>query len=129
MGRRLDDSKDRFDQYRKWFRTLLIKEFLNLPFKEQNKFIAIVEKFIIDCKKTHAEAENIKEQFVHLTVESTEGGILTGKIVETGDLIRIDFPPTARVSIGDILELTVFSMDGETWYSSKQELITGRNLS
>jgi hypothetical protein len=119
--------KERLNYYRNWFETMKVKEFLNLPVKDQNSCLAIIEKFVDDCKKIHEEARHIKEKMVRLTVEDY---VIGKKIIgsfETGGTVEIELPEYMPLPVmGDIITCTLFSLDGETWYSSKTELITGK---
>ena len=64
-----DGIREKFDLYRKWFRTLLIKEYLNLPALYQERFLIIVQKFLDDCKKIHEESKAVKERVIEITVK------------------------------------------------------------
>ena len=127
-----DGIKDRFDLYRKWFHTLLVKEFLNLPTKYQDKFIVLVEKFLSDCKRTFEEGKNVQERIIQLTVtkiilpdNKEESYVVCGKSPDSDEEIKINFPiRKPHPKTGAKLYHTVFSLDGTVWYSSKEELIT-----
>ena len=121
--------KEKIDLYRKWFSTLLIKEFLNLPFGEQSKFLAIAEKFMADCKRVHEEARDVKEKTVQFQVArilpNDDYHIIIGEIEKTE--VRIRYPAGMAIpKTGDKITWVLFSFDEEIWYSSKEELITGR---
>ena len=127
--------KKRFEFYRKWFKTLLIKEFFNLDLANQEKFIVIVNNFIQDCQKIHAEAKEIMEKTVIVTITEilspdnkdenyTVVGHPTTPFMEK---IKIKYPSSVKKpSIGDSVPYTVYSLDGDIWYSFKEELLTGR---
>ena len=90
-----NEIRKRFELYRKWFSTLLIKEFLNLPFKEQRKFLLIVEKFLSDCQKVYKESIHITERVIVIKIidilipdNKTEDYIVTGEIKDTKDEIQ-----------------------------------------
>ena len=131
-----DGIKERFDIYRKWFKTLLIKEFLNLPVKYQENFIIIVEKFIKDCKEVHKDAKRLMEKTVQISVKKIlvpdnkeENYIIVGQVNDSQEEVKISYLASIKKpNIGDVLSHVVFSTDGEMWYSSKEELITGRKL-
>jgi hypothetical protein len=132
--------KDKFDLYQKWFKTLLIKEFMNLPTKYQEKFLEMVEKFHGDCKKIHVESKIIQEKTITLTVTKVvlfynelPGGTeekfrVYCKSSQLKDkvILTTKYP---EPKIGDKICHTVFSLDKDgicpaVWYSSKEELIT-----
>jgi hypothetical protein len=121
--------KEKLDLYRRWFSTLLIKEFMNLPFGEQSKFLAIAEKFMADCKRVHEEARDVKEKTVQFQVvrilPNDDYHMIIGEI--EGTEVRVRFPSGTKIpNIGDKISCVLFSFDEEIWYSSKEELITGR---
>ena len=127
-------DKERFEFYRKWLKTLLVKEFLNLNLKQQEQFLIMIAKFLKDCRKVHDDAKKIMEKIIEISVtgilspdNKTEDYIIVGRTVESSEDIKIGYPSSIKKpSIGDILTHTVYSVDGEIWYSSKEELITGR---
>ena len=124
-----DGMKERFEFYQKWFNTFLVKEFMNLPLKEQEKFILLTHKFMEDCKKVNKEAHQIKEKIVIMEVktveEKQENFIIIGYIAEIGKDFRVLFPASKNIpKKGDYLTCTLFSINGKMWYSSKKELIT-----
>jgi len=129
-----DGIRDKFEFYRKWFRTLLMKEFLNLPTKYQDRFLVIADKFLKDCHKVCEEGKKIKEKMIKISVievqipdNKEENYIVCGKSDSVHDIVRMSFPATkSHPSIGQKLTHTVFSADGEVWFSSKEELIIGR---
>jgi len=122
--------RKRFDFYRKWFQALLIKEFLNLPLKLQDQFIVLAEKFLADCRRIHTEAAEISEKSVAILVkEVREHNMESLMVVGTvdGSEVKVMIPVTVgKPAVGSSIPWTVFSMDKETWYSSKEELIAGR---
>ena len=132
-------DKERMELYRKWFKTLLVKEFMNLPAKQQERFLILSNKFLDNCKKVHEDAKKIQEKFVHINVTEilspdnrTENYVVVGIIQDVPPphcmmKVKIEYPSgVAKPNVGDVLSHTVYSVDGETWYSSKVELITGR---
>lgn len=128
-----EELRTKFDTYRKWFHTLLIKEFLNLPVKFQQRFLILTEKFLQDCRKVHEEAKTIKEKEIQIQVNqvivSTRLGdpfTVIGKV--NNQEIIITFPGSMpKPQPGKKLSYTIFSLDGDVWYSSKEELLTGKN--
>jgi len=129
-----DGIEDRFNLYKKWFKTLLIKEFLNLPTAYQKNFIVISEKFLEDCKKIHKEGKVIKEKVIKLTIydifpisNEIPGRGTDEKFrvyCKSSELIdKVVLPMTKEPKIGDKLCHTVYSLDGTIWYSTKEELI------
>lgn len=124
-----DFLKNRFEFYRKWLNTLLVKEFLNLPYREQSRFMALIGKFTEDCKKVHEEAIDIKEKSVIINVEKIikNSNLVIGKIPESSNKINIKYPQESTLpAIGDSICCIIYSKDEEEWFSSKEELITGR---
>jgi ribosome biogenesis SPOUT family RNA methylase Rps3 len=132
-------DKERMELYRKWFKTLLVKEFLNLPIKQQTQFFILSDKFIKDCRKIHEDAKKIQEKPVHINVTEilnpdnpSENYIIVGIVQDVPPphcmmKVRIEYPSgVKKPNVGDVLSHTVYSVDGEIWYSSKTELITGR---
>ena len=121
--------RSRFEFYRKWFQTLLVKEFMNLPRKEQEKFLTIVEKFKTDCLKVHEEAKGIKEKTVQLkilsigTTPGEEGFNVEAQAEGVSDVVRFR---TLKRPTGNTVDYIIYSLDGQTWFSSKEELITGK---
>lgn len=118
--------KKKFEHYRKWFYTFLATDFLNLPIKEQEKLMVMVRRFLENCEKVHTEAKNIKEHTFLIIVKSIEFKeikfVVTGYIPELNQNIRIPFSDSP--SVGESIECTLFSLDGDAWYSSKEALIT-----
>lgn len=134
--------KGRFELYQKWFKTLLIKEFLNLPTKYQEKFLTMAEAFLTDCRKILEEGKIIKEKAITLTVTDVlpVGNEIPGGSNEKFRVYCRSYELKDKVvlpvvspgpKIGDKLNYIVFSLDGDVWYSSKEELInkTKRSLS
>ena len=128
-----DGIKERFDLYRKYFRTLLVKEFLNLPTKFQGRFIVLLENMLKDCRRVFEEGKNVKERLVVIQVTQVsspdnkeEAYVVTGTSSDVEKEIRLKLPlAKPKPKIGSKLYHTVFSIDGTVWYSSKEELITG----
>jgi hypothetical protein len=126
-----DGIRERFDLYRKWFNTFLVKEFLNLPTKYQDRFIALIEMFLANCKKMYEEGKKVQEKVIQIIATKVilpdnkeESYVVVGKSSDSEDEIRINFPiRMPHPKIGAKLYHTVFSFDGEVWYSSKEELI------
>jgi hypothetical protein len=129
----MDISRERLDSYRRWLQALRI-EFLNLPVEQQERFLPIAEKFIQDCRKLLDEARSVKERKVILTVDRVtnreDRTYIEGLEKETGawpGIVQFVVPYMKnKPAIGDKVSITLFSLDGKTWYSSKEELITGR---
>jgi hypothetical protein len=133
-----DGIREKFDLYRKWFRTLLIKEYLNLPALYQGRFLIIVQKFLDDCKKINEESKAVKERVIEITVKRVVPEFLE-EVMENKDTyevfgtcadgedeeIKIVFPiKKPRPKIGAKIHHTVFSLDEIVWYSSKEELLS-----
>lgn len=122
-----DGIQERFELYRKWFKTLLVKEFLNLPTKHQRKFLAIAEKFLKDCRRIHEEGKEIKEKTVKVIVSKVLPHEIHGIVEGSQKEIKMRLPTTKLApKPGAKLNHIVFSIDEDVWYSSKEELITGR---
>jgi len=137
-----DEMREKFELYRKWFKTLLIEEFLNLPSKQQDKFLTLVQKFQSDCVKIADEGKTVKERTIEITVKRIIPEFLdevlynkdTYTIYGTGagfkNEIEITYPVNKkRPKIGSKITPTIFSVDGETWYSSKKELLNKKSIS
>jgi hypothetical protein len=126
-----DGLKDQFEFYRKWFRTLLIKEFLNLPSDYQNQFIRMVKKFLEDCIKIQEEGKIVKEKLIELTIVdkflNNHGDVPWTMYCTSPEFKhKVEIPlfkNYPELEIGTKLHRTIFSIDGKTWYSSKEELI------
>ena len=131
-----DGIREKFDLYRKWFRTLLIEEFLNLPTQYQERFLILVQKLLDDCKKMFEEGKAVKERVIEITVkkvvpefleevmENKDTFYVFGTCNEIEGEIKIVFPiKKPRPKTGDKLHHTVFSLDKTVWYSSKEELL------
>lgn len=131
-----DGIREKFDLYRKWFRTLLIEEFLNLPTQYQERFLILVQKLLDDCKKMFEEGKAVKERVIEITVkkvvpefleevmENKDTFYVFGTCNEIEGEIKIVFPiKKPRPKTGDKLHHTVFSLDETVWYSSKEELL------
>jgi len=126
-------GKEQFENYHKWFNALLVNEFINLPSADQERFLAIVMKFLEDCKKVAEDGRLIKERRVQIIVESISE---TNRITVSGTIdsdsahgirVRVILPQGySKPKLNDKIPWTVYSLDGEVWYSSKKELITGR---
>jgi len=115
-------SKERFDRYRKWFQSFLVTEFMELPVSEQERFVPLVEKFLEDCRKVADESRAVKERRISVVVTNIEENRATGRYEDK----TLKFSAPRGIVKGDKVFHTLFSLDGETWYSSKRELITGR---
>lgn len=127
---KINKIKEQLEKYKKWFKTLLMKEFLNLPLEKQKEFIIIAEKFLQDCRKIHEEAAHIKERIFQIkvsniltpTTDSHKEYIVVG-IVEKNE-IKIKFPLSQpKPKIGSTLTCVLYSVDSQNWYSSKTKLI------
>jgi hypothetical protein len=125
-----DSIKTKFEFYRKWLSTFLNKEFLNLPYKEQDKLLTLIKTFLSNCERVHEEAKVIKEKQISVKIMRIEPGQGSYTIVGNApDFDEIKIKQTASIPqplTGDSFRCIIFSEDGETWYSSKEELITGR---
>ena len=125
-----DTMRAKLDLYRRWFKTLLVKEYLNLPSKYQERFLTIAEKFLQDCRRVFEEHKQIMERSVIVTVTSIEKGqsgyMVTGELEEAkGEVVKLLLPSEAHK--GSKIRHTLYSFDGETWHSSKEKLVTGRS--
>lgn len=125
--------KKKFELYRKWFYTFLATEFLNLPVKEQEKFLIISKKFLQNCERVHEEAKNIIEKIFSIHIKKIESFnnkgencIVIGEIMEINERVKISLPITYIPKIGESIDCVLFSLDKKSWYASKEALITGR---
>lgn len=124
--------KEKFEYYRKWLDSLKMKEFFNLPVNDQNRCLALFEKFLEDCKKINKEAKEIIEKTVALRIVSTaENGkklLIKGMIEGAENTIDMVMTKEAGKNMkeGSTINCVLFSLDGDIWFSSKEELITGR---
>jgi hypothetical protein len=126
--------RNRFDLYRRWFNTALAKEFLNLPRKQQEDFVNLVSLFLERCKRIQEEHKTLREKVIQITVTKVfppvnqqEEYVVEGVVDETKRTVKVSYPTCSpQPKIGEKLNVTVFSSDGDVWYSSKEELITGR---
>lgn len=131
-----DGIRERFDLYRKWFQTFLVREFMNLPSRYQNRFLAIAEKFLKDCRRIYEEGKAIQEKEVRVIIKNVlppdnqgETYVIQGITQGVNGLVSIHYPVSKpKPQIDSTVVHIMFSSDGETWYSSKTELITGRPL-
>jgi hypothetical protein len=127
----ISGMREKFELYRKWLSTLLNEEFINLPYKEQDKFMGMLKTFSLNCEKIHKEAKSVKEKQVEIKIKSIEikdldNYTISGFSLDLPDL-KINFPASQPLpKVGDSIVCIIFSIDGELWYSSKEELITGR---
>jgi hypothetical protein len=125
-----DGIKTKFEFYRKWLNTFLNKEFLNLPYKEQDKLLTLIKTFLTNCERIHKEAKVIKEKQISVKVIRIEPGQGFYTILGTApDFDEIRIKQTASMPqplVGDSFGCIIFSEDEKIWYSSKEELITGR---
>ena len=131
-----DGIRNRFELYRKWYKTLLVTEFINLPLKYQERFLAMTETFAKDCRKVLEESRNIREKTVVIKVERVEANCREGKFIVYGradkvkDEIKIVLPSEEgdtffpKPKIGSKICHTMYNLDGDVWYSSKEELIS-----
>jgi hypothetical protein len=127
-----DGIKDRFELYRKWFKTLLIKEFMNLPSRFQKSFIVMIERFLDDCRKIYEEGKAVQERLIELTVIDK---FLNTKDPDNSLIIYCTSPELrhkvtisltnykTEPKVGSKIHSTIYSIDGEKWFSSKEELI------
>ncbi len=122
----INKIEKRFDKYKRWFKTLLMKEFFNLPIEKQKIFISIAEEFLVDCKRIHHEANNIKEKTFQIKIEriidiSPEKYVVVGKIDRNE--IKIPFPSTEKKPpMNGTITCVLYSIDEQIWYSSKTRL-------
>lgn len=117
-----------FEFYKKWFTTLLVKDFLNLPYKDQSKFMALVDKFSRDCAQVHEEAKVIHERSIKIKVDNIINiGDSYTVIGYIGDIqVPIKYVSAdALPAVGSSFSCIIYSMDEENWFSSKEELIAG----
>jgi hypothetical protein len=125
-----DSTKEKFEFYRKWFNTLLNKEFMNLPYKEQDKFLITAKTFLSNCERVHVEAKNIKEKRIVIKIIRIETGsdfyTIVGSAPDFQEIRIKQSTSIPRPDVGSDLICIIFSEDGQMWYSSKEELITGR---
>jgi len=129
-----EDVRGKFEMYRKWFYTFLRKEFFNLPADYQKRFFTLNENFISDCKNIHEEHQLIKEKVLEIRITKVldadnkeENFIVFGTVLEDGQETKISYPAALkRPKAGDTIHYTVYSLDGNEWYSSKEELIKER---
>lgn len=127
--------RERFELYRKWFKTLLLKEFLNLPIQSQERFLILVNRFIQDCRKIHEESKSVQEKTIKIITDRVlepdnkeENYVVCGTVEGTNTEIKISFPSSKpQPRKGKKVLSTVYSTDGKTWYSSKEELIKGKS--
>lgn len=121
--------KERLAHYRKWFNTLLVREFLELPYRQQEQFINTVDTFLKDCRKIHKEHENVLERSVTLEVncitEDDEWAYFVGTAENVTGEIQIRYPKHSAPRDGKRIIHMVYSLDGQDWYSSKSLLIRG----
>lgn len=126
------DFRRKFEFYRKWLNSLLINEFFNLPFKEQGKFLILIEKFLEDCKRVNKEALHVSEKIVQVKIKeilSNEKEIITliGQIRDTDEEVKIEYPKMLPLpQKEEYLTVVLYSLDKKMWYSSKKQLIMGR---
>lgn len=117
----------KFTEYKKWFQTLLMEEFFNLPFKKQKEFIALAEDFLQKCKKINEDAESIIEKKFRVRIQNitslhTKDFLVTGFIQEKE--IKIVFPSSEpKPEIGGFVDCILYGIDNLNWYSSKRELV------
>jgi hypothetical protein len=127
-----DGIQEKFNLYRKWFRTLLVKEFLNLPMKYQDRFLVLLRTFLKDCEKVHKDAKRVQEKVIAIKVtrilspdNKDENYIICGETDNSQDEIRMSVPVSKpQPKIGAKLYHTIYSINGDVWFSSKEELIT-----
>lgn len=128
--------KKKFEVYQYWFKSLLLKEFMNLPIKYQNKFIILVESFLKDCKDLYNEAQNIREKNIEIKIidiivpdEDKDYYTVIGYTKEGEREFKIIYPKENSEIIpemGSKTICTLFSIDSIHWYSSKEDLIKGK---
>jgi hypothetical protein len=122
--------KKKFEYYRKWLDSLKMKEFFNLPVKDQNRTLALFEKFLDDCKRINSEAKEIQEKAVLIrvinAVEDQGKLLIKGHIEGAENTIDVIMDKETGMKEGSTFNCVLFSIDGDMWFSSKEELITGR---
>ena len=123
-----DGIKERMADYSKGFRDILTKEFLNLPYRQQEQFLAMVGSFMDECKKIHEESTTILERIVTLEeykkIENGNWEIVYGTSKDVIGTIEIKYPKsTTPRKYPKHITFTVYSIDGKEWYSSKDLLI------
>lgn len=121
-------AQEQFEFYKKWFNTLLVKDFLNLPYKEQSKFMVMVDKFSKDCAKVHEEAKVICERTIKVHVEKIIKNDASYTVIGSiGDIqVPIKYLKDYDLpAIGSSFPCIIFSSDEENWFSSKEDLLTG----
>lgn len=127
-----DGIREKFEYYREWLKALLIKEFFNLPTKYQENFLIMIENFLQDCKRIYIEGKEIKERPIQVkifNIITPENGkdvyIVCAHSVELKDTINIPYPISRpKPKIGAKLNIILYSLDEQMWYSSKEELVT-----
>lgn len=128
----INSLKEKFEYYRKWLDSLKMKEFFNLPVKDQNRCLALFEKFLEDCKKINKEAKEIVEKTVVIkivsVIENEKNLLISGLIEGAENTIEMTMTKEAgkEMKEGCTINCVLFSLDEDVWFSSKEELITGR---
>jgi hypothetical protein len=123
----IDRINEKFSTYENWFKTLLLKEYFDLPLEKQKEFITLVENFLIKCKKINKEAENIKEKVFPAKVKDVIT-LHTGNYLVTGFInkkeIKAIFSSSEPKPLKEKpLNFILYSINGVDWYSSKKKLI------
>ena len=123
-------TKEKLARYRDWFKKILIKEFLNLPYRGQEQFIALVESFLKDCRVIHEEGQDILERKISIEISKVEyQKEATIAVCTSTDLIEpvtLRYPPQEVLEEGKKVSHMIYSLDGKNWYSSKKALLKGR---
>jgi hypothetical protein len=124
-----EDVKEKFEWYRKWFNTLVRKEFINLPSEHQKRFMDLLEKTKNECGKYYNEHKGIKEKILKFKIMRTEdfdeSSIkIYGRTNELeGDCVMV-YPKSFKAPLaGEVRHFMLYSLDGTSWYASKEELI------
>lgn len=124
-----DGIREKFLQYHKWLKMILKGDFINLPFRQQEKFIVMIESFLEHCRVIHKESEAIKERTIVLKIEQVieekNGVSVIGTDPQVRGIISIKYPKETHPPIGKKVIHTVYSLDGKIWHSSKEHLIRG----
>lgn len=123
--------KERFEFYRQWLTMFKVKEFMNLPLKNQEQFIDLMDIFFKDLHRIHEDCKPIKEKMITLTVieislnnRSKDYYTVFAKSGDSSNLISVLMPINKSYpKIGSKFQHTVYSIDGIVWYSSREELI------
>jgi hypothetical protein len=127
-----DGIRERLSHYQGWFKTFLVKEFLNLPYNQQEKVLRMIEDFKKEAIRIHEEAQFIKERTITLKIEQIkESGDWVqaiGFCPEINDEVCVNYPIKNAPLKGKKVIHTVYSLNKKDWYSSKELLLRRDNL-